>query len=86
MTDTFNTPNDDEINLLDLLLVVVQNLRLLVLGPVVIGLLALGVAYLLSPWYESKAIQSGACLISFAFAQQDGGALLAQPFHVLNAQ
>ncbi len=59
MTDTFNTTDDDEINLLDLLLVVVQNLRLLVLGPLTVGLLALGVSYLLPPTYESAATQSG---------------------------
>ena len=34
--------DEDEISLLDLLQVVVENLRLLVLGPLVIGLLALG--------------------------------------------
>ena len=33
---------DDEISLLDLLLVVVDNLRLLVIGPLLIGLGALG--------------------------------------------
>jgi hypothetical protein len=36
--------DDDEISLLDLLQVVVENLRLLVLGPIVVGLLALGYA------------------------------------------
>lgn len=59
MTDTFNTPDDDEISLLDLLLVVVQNLRRLVLGPLTVGLLALGVSYQLPPTYESAATQSG---------------------------
>ena len=40
---------DDEISLLDLLLVVVDNLRLLVIGPLLIGLGALGVSYTMPP-------------------------------------
>ena len=45
---------DDEISLLDLLLVVVENLRLLVLGPLVVGLVALGVSYMIPPTYTAK--------------------------------
>ncbi len=47
---------NDEINVLDLLLVVVQNLRLLVLGPLAAGLLALASAFALTPVYESVSI------------------------------
>ena len=45
---------DDEISLLDLLLVVVDNLRLLVIGPLLIGLGALGVSYTMPPIYTAK--------------------------------
>jgi uncharacterized protein involved in exopolysaccharide biosynthesis len=42
-------PEDDEISLLDLLQVVANNLRLLVLGPLVVGLAALGVSFAIAP-------------------------------------
>ena len=50
---------DDEISLLDLLLVVVQNLRLLLITPLVVGLVALGVISMLPRTYESTAVQMG---------------------------
>ena len=45
---------EDEISLLDLLLVVVDNLRLLVIGPLLIGLGALGFSYTMTPIYTAK--------------------------------
>ncbi|MGQ0711974.1 MAG: Wzz/FepE/Etk N-terminal domain-containing protein [Rhodoferax sp.] len=45
--------SDDEISLLDLLQVVAENLRLLVLGPVLVGLLALGGSYLVAPTFTA---------------------------------
>jgi Chain length determinant protein len=45
-----------EISLLDLLLVVAENLRLLVLGPLLVALLAWGVAWTLPKSYLSQAI------------------------------
>lgn len=50
---------DDEISFLDLLLVVVQNLRLLLITPLVVGSAALGVASVLPTTYESSAVQMG---------------------------
>lgn len=44
---------DDEISLLDLLQVVVDNLRLLVLGPLAAGLLALGISFLIAPTFTA---------------------------------
>jgi len=44
---------DDEISLLDLLQVVADNLRLLVLGPLVVGLAALGITFLITPTYTA---------------------------------
>jgi capsular polysaccharide biosynthesis protein len=46
--------DDDEISLLDLLQTMVENLRLLVLGPLVIGLSALGTSFLIAPTFSAK--------------------------------
>jgi tyrosine-protein kinase Etk/Wzc len=46
--------DDDEISLLDLLQVVVDNLRLLVLGPLVCGLAALGISFAVTPTFTAK--------------------------------
>lgn len=45
--------DDDEISLLDLLQVVADNLRLLVLGPLAAGLLALGYSYTITPTFTA---------------------------------
>lgn len=47
---------ENEISLLDLLLVVVENLKLLILGPAVVGLLALAIGYALPQSFTSQAI------------------------------
>jgi tyrosine-protein kinase Etk/Wzc len=46
--------DDDEISLLDLLQVIVDNLRLLVLGPLFCGLAALGFSFTIPPTYTAK--------------------------------
>ena len=46
-------PADDEISLLDLLQVVADNLRLLIIGPLVAGLAALGIAFAIAPTYTA---------------------------------
>jgi tyrosine-protein kinase Etk/Wzc len=56
---SMNTSNaaemdDDEISLLDLLQVIVDNLRLLVLGPLACGLAALGISFAIPPTYTAK--------------------------------
>jgi capsular polysaccharide biosynthesis protein len=53
---TSELAQDDEISLLDLLLVVAENIKLLVVGPLVTGLIALGVAYQLPQSFVSQAI------------------------------
>jgi tyrosine-protein kinase Etk/Wzc len=45
---------DDEISLLDLLQTIVDNLRLLVLGPLAVGITALGISYFIPPTYTAK--------------------------------
>jgi tyrosine-protein kinase Etk/Wzc len=58
MTDTPQThadhEEDDEISLLDLLQTIVDNLRLLVLGPLAVGVLALGISFAIAPTYTAK--------------------------------
>ncbi|HAL39427.1 MAG TPA: lipopolysaccharide biosynthesis protein [Polaromonas sp.] len=46
-------PEDDEISLLDLLQVVADNLRLLVLAPLAAGLLALGITFAIPPTFTA---------------------------------
>ena len=48
--------DDDEISLLDLAQTVVDNLRLLVLGPLAVGVLALGVSFLVTPTFTAKTV------------------------------
>jgi uncharacterized protein involved in exopolysaccharide biosynthesis len=45
---------EDEISLLDLLQTIVDNLRLLVLGPLAVGFTALGLSFLIAPTYTAK--------------------------------
>jgi uncharacterized protein involved in exopolysaccharide biosynthesis len=44
----------DEISLLDLLQTVVENLRLLVIGPLAVGVAALGISFQITPVYTAK--------------------------------
>ena len=47
---------ENEVSLLDLLLVVAENLKLLILGPIVVGLLALALGYALPQSFTSQSI------------------------------
>ena len=52
-----NTPDtDDEISLLDLALTVAENLRLLIIAPMVVGLAAFGVSSFVPKTFESQAV------------------------------
>ncbi len=51
---SFEPNNDPEISLLDLLSVVAENLRLLILGPIIAGLISLGIAYFSTPIFTAK--------------------------------
>lgn len=46
----------DVITLLDLILILSENVRLIVLGPLLAGLVALGVSFLITPAYESRSV------------------------------
>lgn len=56
MTDqpTYPADSDDEIDLLDLLQTIVDNLRLLILGPLVAGLAALGISFAIAPTFTAQ--------------------------------
>lgn len=56
MTEQHNAPDvadDDDISLLDLLQTVVENLRLLVLGPLAVGLAALAISFAIAPTFTA---------------------------------
>ncbi len=46
-------PEDDEISLLDLLQVLAENARLLIFGPLIAGLIALGASFLITPIFTA---------------------------------
>ena len=48
------SPKDDEISLLDLLQVVVENLRLLIVAPLAAGLLALAISFVIAPTFTAS--------------------------------
>lgn len=54
MTESVEVTEDYEINLLDLLQVVADNLRLLVLGPLAVGVLALGISFAIPPTFTAN--------------------------------
>lgn len=54
MNEELTSPTEDEISLLDLLETVAANLRLLVLGPLAAGILALGISFLITPIFTAK--------------------------------
>lgn len=54
MNDTLPADANDEISLLDLLQVIADNLRLLVLGPLAVGLVALGISFVVPPTFTAK--------------------------------
>ena len=47
---------EDEISLLDLALVVAENLRLLILGPLAVGITALGISFAIEPTFTAKVV------------------------------
>ena len=49
-----DTAEDDEISLLDLLQTIVDNLRLLILGPLVVGMAALGISFAIAPTFTAE--------------------------------
>ncbi|MBQ0132373.1 MAG: lipopolysaccharide biosynthesis protein [Comamonas sp.] len=49
---------DDEIDLMDMLVVVAENIKLLVMAPILIGLIAWGIAFLIPKSFESQALLS----------------------------
>lgn len=55
-TRELKDPEESVASLLDTLVVVAENLKLLILGPLAVGLLALGICYLVPQSYTSEAI------------------------------
>lgn len=55
LTTESNHQPDDELDLLDLVLTFVENWKLLILGPIVTGLVALGISFALPKTYRSES-------------------------------
>jgi hypothetical protein len=86
MTDIPNKPEDDEIDLLDLLLTIAENIKLLVVGPLLAGLLAFGWVWTGPATYESsftlnaqKSIISDGVEIKLIQPQQISAIAVAKP-------
>lgn len=47
---------DDELDLLDLLIVIAENLKLLIFAPLLVGLMALGIAFVIPQTFESQSM------------------------------
>lgn len=62
-------PEDDGINLLDILQTLAENARLLIFGPIIVGLVALGVSFSFRPIYVAET--------NIMTPQQQGGASAA---------
>jgi uncharacterized protein involved in exopolysaccharide biosynthesis len=65
--------DDDELSLLDLLQVIAENARLLILGPILVGLAALGAAFLITPTFTATTT-----IVTPQQQQSAASALLAQ--------
>lgn len=68
---------DDEISLLDLALTVAENLRLLILGPLAVGVAALGISFAITPTFTATT------LIMPPQQQQSAASMLAQQLGAL---
>ena len=51
---TAQSGDDDEITKLDLLQTIAENIRLLIVGPLLVGLAALGISYLIPPTFTAS--------------------------------
>ena len=71
--------DDDEISLLDLALTVAENLRLLILGPLAVGLVALGYSFAITPTFTATT------LLLPPQQQQSASSILAQQLGALGA-
>lgn len=70
VSETIQPAQQEEIDLLDILVTLAENIKLLILGPLLVGLCALGIAYIVPQTFESiavlKAEQATASLMTTA--------------------
>ena len=70
VNETIQPVQQEEIDLLDILLTLAENIKLLILGPLFVGICALGIAYIVPQTFESiavlKAEQATASLMTTA--------------------
>ena len=56
VSETIQPAQQEEIDLLDILVTLAENVKLLILGPLLVGLCALGIAYIVPQTFESTAV------------------------------
>ena len=56
VSETIQPAQQEEIDLLDILVTLAENIKLLILGPLLVGLCALGIAYIVPQTFESTAV------------------------------
>lgn len=70
VNETIQPVQQEEIDLLDILVTLAENIKLLILGPLFVGICALGIAYIVPQTFESiavlKAEQATASLMTTA--------------------
>ena len=70
VNETIQPVQQEEIDLLDILVTLAENIKLLILGPLLVGICALGIAYIVPQTFESiavlKAEQATASLMTTA--------------------
>lgn len=85
------TSEEDEISLLDILLVIAENARLLVVGPLLAGIVALGIAFVIPPTYTATTTllppqqqQSSAAMLASQLGALGGGLSAAAGLNIRN--
>ncbi|MEO6972201.1 MAG: hypothetical protein ABI135_02090 [Rhodoferax sp.] len=68
--ETLYSPQEDDISLLDILVTLAENIKLLIIGPLLVGLCVLGICYVVPKTFDSVAVlqaeQSTASLMTTA--------------------
>ena len=56
ISEAIQPVQQEEIDLLDILVTLAENIKLLILGPLFVGICALGIAYIVPQTFESIAV------------------------------
>ncbi len=56
LSDTAYAPQEEDVSLLDILVTLAENIKLLIIGPLLVGLCVLGIGYVVPQTYDSVAV------------------------------